>query len=94
MSTLRCPEGGEPAAYGFPAIQAAKIKQMVMTPEKITGTTKKYFQLKIVTRTKHTARPHVTSGISNKDSLDKLPSCHDSTATKSRRIVTKSPNPV
>ena len=67
---------------------------MVITPEKIIGTTKKYFQLKNVTSTKHAARLHVTSGIVNKDSFDKLPSCHDSTATKTRRIVTKSPKPV
>ena len=80
--------------YGLPAIQGAKIRQMVMTPEKIIGTTKKYFQLKNVTKTKHAARPHVTTGMTNKDSLGKPPSCHDSTATNTRRTVTKRPKPV
>ena len=65
-----------------------------MTPEKIIGTMKKYFQLKNVTTTKHAARPHVTTGIANKDSLGTPPSCHDRTAVKTRRTVTKSPNPV
>jgi hypothetical protein len=80
--------------YGLPAIQAAKTKQIVMTPEKISGTMKKYFQLKNVTRTKHEARPHVTIGIANNDSLGSPPSCHDRTATKTRRTVTKRPKPV
>ena len=35
---------------------------MVTTPEKMTGTIKKYRQLKNVTATKQIARPHVTSG--------------------------------
>jgi hypothetical protein len=65
-----------------------------MTPEKIIGTMKKYFQLKNVTTTKHAARPHVTIGIATKDSLGIPPSCHDRTATKTRRTVTKSPKPV
>jgi hypothetical protein len=79
---------------GLPAIQAAIIRQMVMTPEKIIGTIKKYFQLKNVTTRKHAARAHVTTGIANKDSLGRPPSCHDRTARKTRRTVTKSPKPV
>jgi hypothetical protein len=55
--------------YGLAAIQAAKMKQIVMTPEKISGTIKKYFQLKNVTIAKHAARPQVTIGIANTDSL-------------------------
>jgi len=65
-----------------------------MTPEKNSGTIKKYFQLKNVTTAKHAARPHVTTGIADNDSLGRLPSCHDKTAMKTRRTVTKSPKPV
>jgi len=48
------------------------MRQMVMTPEKIIGPMKKYFQLKNVTMTKQAARPHVTTGIANKDSWARL----------------------
>lgn len=81
-------------AYGFPATQAAKMRQIVMTPEKIIGITKKYFQLKNVTTMKHAARAHVITGIANKDPLGRPPSCHVRTAMKIRRTVTKSPKPV
>ena len=67
---------------------------MVVTPENMTGTMKKYLQLKNVTTMKQIARPHVASGIATRDSLGRPPSCHDRTAMKSRRTVTKSPNPV
>ena len=89
-----CIKTATSGSYGLPAIQAAKMRQMVMTPEKIIGTMKKYFQLKNVTTTKHAARPHVTTGIANKDSLGRPPSCHVKTAMKTRRTVTKSPKPV
>jgi hypothetical protein len=88
-SCLACPE-----TYGLPAIQAAKMRQIVTTPEKIIGIMKKYFQLKNVTTTKHAASPHVMTGIANKNFLDRPPSCHDRTARKRRRTVMKSPNPV
>ena len=65
-----------------------------MTPEKISGTTKKYFQFKNVTTAKHVARLHVRIGIEDNDSLGRLPSCHDRTAMKTRRTVTKRPKPV
>ena len=44
--------------------------------------------------TKQIARPQVTSDIADNDSLGKLPMCHETIAAKSKRIVTKSPNPV
>lgn len=65
-----------------------------MTLENTSGRTKKYLQLKNVTTTKHAARPHRMLGISDRESLDKPPSCHAKTATKIRRIVTKRPKPV
>ena len=77
--------------YGLAAIQAAKIRQMVMRPEKIIGTMKKYFQLKNVTTMKHAARAHVTTGIANKDSLGRPPSCHDSAARKNQKDCDEKP---
>ena len=67
---------------------------MVMMPENTTGRMKKYLQLKNVTTRKHTARPQVTPGIPDNESLGKPPSCHAKTATKTRRTVTNSPKPV
>ena len=48
----------------------------------------------LIQQTKHAAKPHVTTGIANKDSLDRPPSCHDSSAMNTSRTVTKSPKPV
>ena len=67
---------------------------MATRPEKIIGTTKKYFQLKNVTTTKHAAKPHVTTGIASREALGRLASRHDKAAVKSNRTVTKSQKPV
>jgi hypothetical protein len=67
---------------------------MATAPEKISGTMKKYFQLKNVTTTKHAARLQVMTGIADRDALGRPPSCHDRTAVKTRSTVTNSPKPV
>jgi hypothetical protein len=55
-------------SYGLPALQAARTRKMVVTPENMTGTMKKYLQLKNVTTMKQIARPQVGSGIATRDS--------------------------
>jgi hypothetical protein len=90
--------GGSPACgvrdgFYVRAASAAKIRQRVTMPENISGTTKKYLQLRKVTMTKQAAKPQVTIGIAANCSLGRPPSCHAKIAANSRKTVTKNPKP-
>src|ERR1700730_6402975 len=74
-------------------IQAAAIREAVMSTEKRAGTGKKYLKLRIVTATKQIENPQVTTGIRIRRSRDIPPSCQLRTAANTRKTVTKRPNP-
>src|SRR5882672_10291513 len=72
----------------FPASQAARIRQNVITAERTIGTMKKYNQHKTVTPPKQIASDQVTTGMSLNVSLLSPPSCQAKTAANRRKTLT------
>jgi hypothetical protein len=93
ISPVAAPPADSGEGFYVRAANAAKIRQRVTMAENISGTTKKYLQLRKVTTTKQAAKLRVTIGIAANCSLGRLPSCHAKIAANSRKSVTKNPKP-